>query len=383
MTVPSQTTPPATDPAAPAPPSAPPADAPSADSGAPPAGPEPTADNENEDWIRTASWDVRFPDGTPVDTLDGLATVLGTDRDTAAQRVLDLPFGEAAPEAIKTEAQAVRDGTAPGGEPGAADGTTPPDPNAAPAAGDKPDGTPPIPGAPVTTPPAPTADGTTPPEGKGKFNPKAKGGPPITRGTYVKVGDKQGRVDMVVTNGKVPGIEGDVEGSASDPAVRVVVYTESDGSWKATGEKIGSRVSKVKRTAPLRNRPAGKKDAGLAALVGLQADHEAKAAAEGWPEHAKPDGEALVEVFERGTKSWPGDEVTDLDIDEWGIGRVKAFLATAAGDRPEGYHRDDDLLPAGHPETKRAPVEPETPVETVTLDPAEVKARIAAQRGEG
>jgi hypothetical protein len=239
----------------------------------------------------------------------------------------------------------------------------------------------------VTTPPpaAPAADpaAAAPTEGKAKTDPKGKGGPPITRGSYVKAGDKSGRVDLVVTNGKVPGVESDVEGSTDNPAVRIVVYTESGGKWRATGEKIAARVNSVSRIAPLMNRPAGKKDAGLAALVGLQADHEAKADAEGWPPHAKPDGATLVEVFERGTKSWPGEERTTLNAEDWAIGRVKAFLATAAGDRPEGYTRDDDLLPIGHPETKRTPVEVQAPEGGLVLDPAEVKANLARLRGEG
>lgn len=216
------------------------------------------------------------------------------------------------------------------------------------------------------------------------------GGPPISRGSYVKVGSQQGRVDLVVTSGKVPGVESDIEGSADNPALRIVVYTESGGSWKATGKRLAARANSVTRVAPLANRPASKKDSGLAALVGLQADHEARAEEKGWPEHAKPDGDTLKAVFERGTKSWPGETVTSLTPDQWALGRVKAFLATAAGERPSGYHRDDDLLPAGHPESKRAPAgeeegaaetkdalpEGETADDTVVvLDPAEVKAR--------
>jgi hypothetical protein len=206
------------------------------------------------------------------------------------------------------------------------------------------------------------------------------GGPPISRGSYVKVGSQQGRVDLVVTTGKVPGVDSDVEGSASNPALRVVVYTESGGKWKATGKRIATRANSATRIAPLMNRPA-KKDAGEAALVGLQADHESKADAEGWPPHARPDGDAIKSVYERGLAAWPGEQATTATAEDWALGRVKAFFATAAGARPDGYHRDDDLLPTGHPETKRLTVETDETKVVMTAD--DVEAALAQLRHTG
>jgi hypothetical protein len=231
-------------------------------------------------------------------------------------------------------------------------------------------------------PPDSTAPAANPLDGATKVRKP----PGIHRGSYVKVGSQQGRVDLVVTNGKVPGVDSDVEGSADNPAIRVVVYAESGGSWKATGKRIAARANSASTIAPLANRPASKKDLDVSALVGLQSDHEARADTEGWPEHARPDGDSIKSVFERGVSAWPGDTVTSLSAEQWGVARVKAFLSTAAGDRPDGYSRDDDLLPAGHPETKRiTAVEPPSgdgrPDETkVYLDPAEVAARIAGLR---
>ncbi|MGX4733149.1 hypothetical protein [Kitasatospora griseola] len=59
----------------------------------------------NEDWLRTRRWDIRYPNGKPVDTLDGLAQVLGITRQEAARRVLTQPFGKAAPSALRQEAE--------------------------------------------------------------------------------------------------------------------------------------------------------------------------------------------------------------------------------------------------------------------------------------
>ncbi|MFI6447793.1 hypothetical protein [Kitasatospora sp. NPDC050543] len=58
----------------------------------------------NEDWIRSRRWDIRYANGNPVTTLDGLAEVLGIDRREAARRVLTQPFGKAAPQELLGEA---------------------------------------------------------------------------------------------------------------------------------------------------------------------------------------------------------------------------------------------------------------------------------------
>ncbi|WP_406205227.1 hypothetical protein OH807_30465 [Kitasatospora sp. NBC_01560] len=66
----------------------------------------------NEDWIRTRRWDIRYGNGNPVTTLDGLAEVLGIDRHEAAHRILTQPFGKAAPQELLDEAR-----QEPGGDP--------------------------------------------------------------------------------------------------------------------------------------------------------------------------------------------------------------------------------------------------------------------------
>ncbi|MFD7450404.1 hypothetical protein [Kitasatospora sp. NPDC059827] len=59
----------------------------------------------NEDWLRSRRWDIRYPNGEPVTTLDGLAQVLRVDRQEAARRVLTQPFGKAAPQQLRDEAE--------------------------------------------------------------------------------------------------------------------------------------------------------------------------------------------------------------------------------------------------------------------------------------
>lgn len=224
--------------------------------------------NLNEDWLRTMSWDVRYPNGTLVEDLDGLALVLDLTREQAADMVLDEPMGKAAPATVVQEAKDVRAGKKPGGEPGGdvlLEGGDR-------AAGDvettaKPDTASPIPGAPI------------------------------------------------------PGQ------SVEEPV-----------------EPIRPQLVK-----------------GLAALV---ADHRTEVKALGVDPGPEPDPVAVQTVYDRGMAAWPGGDVTALSAKGWAAGRVRAYLDTAAGQRPAGYHVDDDLLP--------------TATSVKTADPESLAARVAA-----
>jgi hypothetical protein len=110
-----------------------------------------------------------------------------------------------------------------------------------------------------------------------------------------------GTVDLIVTGGDVPGVDGPAVGTKAAPVARV-------------------------RTE------AGR----VAVLLGELA--EAVPAVE-------VSEYAVKTVRARGAEAWPGPQVTRLSRDEWAARRVAAFLATADGDRPAGYYRDDDLLP--------------------------------------
>src|SRR5204862_4049598 len=122
--------------------------------------------------------------------------------------------------------------------------------------------------------------------------------------------------------------------------------TQTDGTWKDTGEKTGIAASKLKRTAPLRA-TSGKSAA--EELVGLLADHNAAIADGDLPEHARVSPASVRAVHERGVKSYPGADQTPLTADEWGTKRTAAFLQLAAGIAIPGYRADRDLLGAAHP----------------------------------
>lgn len=166
--------------------------------------------------------------------------------------------------------------------------------------------------------------------------------PPIANGAFVQFGSTRGRVDLVVTNGKVPGVEEDVEGSKNSPAVRVAIWDKDGDGYKPSRRKVGKMMHTVKKIPPLTR--SGKAAPG-ADLVALLADHEAR----GLDESSRVTGTAVKTVYDRGCNSWPGFEATSLTRQQWATGRVKAFLSVAAGDDPGAYSRDLGLLSKAHP----------------------------------
>jgi 2'-5' RNA ligase len=166
-------------------------------------------------------------------------------------------------------------------------------------------------------------------------------GPRMATGAFVALGNRKGRVDMIVSSGTVPGAKhpssGEpVEGSKDSPAARVVIYEAAgNGTWKSTGKKFASSVAKLRRIPPLRTRGSKSLDEALAATL-HHYDHV---------QIAFPGVGVLREVYARGVKSWPGIERTALTAEQWALGRVDAFAATCNGIRPEDYRGDDDLLP--------------------------------------
>jgi hypothetical protein len=283
----------------------------------------------NEDWARR-TWDIRTPAGTPVSDLAGLAAAYRMGEEDAARALLASPAFVVAPPALRDEVQRVT----------STDEWFDPNPN--------------------PQPPTPAAEEAPPmstDESKGKPNPFAKGGgdtpPEITTGSFVSWSGGKGRVDLVVTNGKVPGVEGDVEGSTKTPAARVVVWENG----KPTRKKIGKSTHTLKRIAPIKSEKAAASAA--SALVERLADHEEAVERKGLPRTARVSGRALKRAYDRGVKAWPGADATTLSPDEWALGRVEHFIKVAEGAVADPAHagNDVDLLPAGHPmSTAPAPV---------------------------
>ena len=274
----------------------------------------------NEDWLRTVRWDVRDASGQVVTTLDALAKVLGTERAEAAQQLSELPAASAAPQELVDEAQAEL---------------------AAPADGqeslldwDVDDGEPEVPeiAAEVKAVPAFLKGKKEEGADTGSSTRKAT----IAAGAFVSGNFGKGKVEVVVTSGKVPGVDTDVTGSKDTPACRVRVYEESNGKWSATDKRVAVKTSGLKTIPPLGAAKFGKKDAtaGLVLLVaGLDPAQDVIAADE------------VRTVFERGSRSWPGEAKTALTREQWALGRAQAFVRKSRGAEIDGYVGDDDLLP--------------------------------------
>lgn len=198
--------------------------------------------------------------------------------------------------------------------------------------------------------------------------PKPGGGtpPPIATGNFVSWSGGRGKVDMIVSNGKVPGVDSDVEGSKKTPAARVVVYEKDGDNWKATSRRVAASTHTLKRIAPLtggKSSPAGS----ATALIELIAQHEERVEYDQLGGSARVTGAAVKAVYDRGVKAWPGEEKTVLTQEQWAEQRVAAFLSVAAGDVVEGYTRDLGLLPKAHPLHPATTHQEEPEAETVKV----------------
>lgn len=273
------------------------------------------------------TWEVRTGSGDLVTDLHTLASVLGADRTVAAKTLLGSPSHLVAPAALVAEARA---------------------------------------------------------QVKAKMPPKPGGGtpPPISTGSFVQWSGGRGRVTLVVTNGKVPGIDDDVQGTADSPACQVTVWEKDGDGWKATRKKIGAMAKTLKRIAPLQGK-AARSAASATRLVELLAEHEESIEFDNLGTKAAVTGAAVKQVYDRGLTGWPGVMRTGLTRPEWAIERVKAFLDLAAGRPvPDRYELDKALLSKAHPmHPEGKAVSTVTPrgregVDFVLMDPNELNAKL-------
>lgn len=168
--------------------------------------------------------------------------------------------------------------------------------------------------------------------------------PEIANGSFVSWDGGEGRVDLIVRTGTVPGVSGDIEATEDSPAARVVVW--KDG--KATDQKIGASTHTLRRIAPLDQE---EKHDPIEQLLVMHRDHVEQATE---AKRLPVSGDALRQAYERGIKSWPGEAVTALSSTDWALGRVEHLVKVAMGtDVPTN---DADLLPAS-PAPDAAPVE--------------------------
>lgn len=194
--------------------------------------------------------------------------------------------------------------------------------------------------------------------------------PPITTGNFVSWSGGRGKVDMVVSNGKVPGVDSDVEGSKKTPAARVIVYEKDGDTWKATGKRIAASTHTLKRIAPLTGGKSSPADSATA-LVAMMAQHEDRIEYDQLGESARVSGAAVKVVYERGLKAYPEGKAT-LTREQWAEERVGWFLAVAAGDEVPGYTRDLALLPKSHPKHPDSTYTP-APEPSAEGEPVKVK----------
>lgn len=171
----------------------------------------------------------------------------------------------------------------------------------------------------------------------------------IAVGDFVETsGGKTGRVDLVVSNGKVPGVTYDVEGTKATPAARIREWKKADGVWAATDALVAGLIAGLKRIAAPPEVKAEPGPAGMA-LISLLSAHEARVENEALGESAQVTGSAVKAVWDRGLAAYPGEEKAELSREAWAEERVKTFLKVAAGTPVDGYTRDLGLLAKTHP----------------------------------
>lgn len=242
------------------------------------------------------TWDVRTTSGVLVTDLPTLADALGSDLDLAAKTLLESPSMLLAPAELVTQAEEhVKAGKKPPFKPG----------------------------------------GDTPPS--------------IDTGSFVSWSGGRGRVSLIVKNGKVPGIEDDVEGTADSPAAQVTVWERDGDGYKASGKKIGAKLKTLKRIPPLKGGKKSSPATSATRLVEMIADHEQRIETDGLGDEARVKGKDVMEVYDRGLKAWPGVLRTGLTREQWGQERVKAFLDAAAGQVLDNYRNDLSLLSKANP----------------------------------
>lgn len=184
----------------------------------------------------------------------------------------------------------------------------------------------------------------------------------ISNGSFVVGKGLVGRVDLVVTAGQVPGVEGEVEGTKDHPVARVVRW--QDGAPLAGSAKTAVALDDLHAVPPL----DGDDHTGFEAALLAHRDHALYSEETQQPETVNLNMIDVAKAYERGIEDWPGAAMTDLSQEEWAVGRVKHLCAVALGREPET--NDSDLLHKDHPASTRG--------ETVVVEQSEVDDILAS-----
>lgn len=140
------------------------------------------------------------------------------------------------------------------------------------------------------------------------------------------------------------------EASPSDPAVVIEVYARQGDEFVETDRRVVRNVSEVRVVGSIEDRIRKEVSARIRQVLENKVEeHNAKYTGAG----KRVTLRMLIAVFERGVGAYrtnPGSvRPTVTSADQWGLGRVNAFLTAVRTGRFPRAAFDRDLLPEGHP----------------------------------
>jgi len=145
------------------------------------------------------------------------------------------------------------------------------------------------------------------------------------------------------------------DGTSQDPAVVVEVYARDGDEFIETDRRVVRLASELRVVESIEDRIRKEVSARIRQVLRNKVeDHNAKHTAAG----KRVTLRMLEAVFERGVGAYrtnPGSvRPTVTSADQWGLGRVNAFLTAVRTGKFPRTAFDTDLLPEGHPLSSRA-----------------------------
>ena len=145
------------------------------------------------------------------------------------------------------------------------------------------------------------------------------------------------------------------DATTTDPAVVIDIYARQDDEFIETDRKVVRNVSEIRVVGDIEDRIRKELSARIRRVLENKIEEHNKKY--GDQEGKRITLRMLSAVFDRGVGAYrtnPGSvHPTVTSADQWGLGRVNAFLtAVRTGKFPRGAF-DTDLLPEGHPLSTR------------------------------
>lgn len=144
------------------------------------------------------------------------------------------------------------------------------------------------------------------------------------------------------------------DGTSEDPAVVIEVYARQGDEFVETDRRVVRLASEVRVVADIEDRIRKEVSARIRQVLENKVEeHNAKYSGKG----KRVTVRMLAAVFERGVGAYrtnPGSvRPTVTSADQWGLGRVNAFLTAVRTGKFPRTAFDTDLLPEGHPLSSR------------------------------